>query len=37
MRTLTTDTENTSVVEEPQSAVKYYPKTEKKNKQENLP
>ena len=30
MRTLTTDTENTSVVEEPQLAVKFYPKTEKK-------
>ena len=30
MRTLTTDTDNTSVVEEPQLAVKFYPKTEKK-------
>ena len=30
MRTLTTNTENTSVVEEPQLAVKLYPKTEKK-------
>ena len=30
MRTLTIDTENTSVVEEPQLAVKFYPKTEKK-------
>jgi len=28
MRTLTTDTENTSVVEEPQLAIKFYPKTE---------
>jgi DNA (cytosine-5)-methyltransferase 1 len=30
MRTLTTNTENTSIVKEPQLAVKFYPKTENK-------
>ena len=34
MRTLTADTENTSVVEEPQLAVKFYPKTEKKKQKD---
>lgn len=34
MRTLTTDTENTSVVEEPQLAVKFYQKTEKKEQKD---
>ena len=36
MRTIITDTENTSVVEEPQLAVKFYPKTEKKEQKGNL-
>ncbi len=34
MRTLTTDTENNSVVEEPQLAVKFYPKTKTQQKEQ---
>lgn len=34
MRTLTTDTENSSVVEEPQLAVKFYPKTKIEQKKQ---
>tara|TARA_R110000868_G_scaffold252893_1_gene509598 strand:+ start:64 stop:864 length:801 start_codon:yes stop_codon:yes gene_type:complete len=34
MRTLTTDTENTSVVEEPQLAVKVYPETKTENNEQ---
>ena len=34
MRTLTTDTESTSVVEEPQLAVKFYPKTKTEKKEQ---
>lgn len=34
MQTLTTDTENTGVVEEPQLTIKFNPKTEKKEQKD---